>query len=193
MSYETPEVVVFDGPNDHVFKIKASNHLWAIAANPEAKKVYAVSVGGANVTIIDDKLHPITLPDAGEIPCAIAVDYSSGKLFVANYGSNNVTVIEGTTDSVAATVSVGPNPQAIAVDSSNHKVYVASTREGAITVLDGTNHAVLGTVKTVKAPYAIAVNDKSHKAVALGLDGDLTVIDGMTLATSSPFSPISDH
>lgn len=193
MSYETPEVAVFDGTNDHVFKIKASNHLWAIAANPGTKKVYVVSVGGANVTVIDDKSHPTALPDIGDIPCALAVDYSSGKVFVANYESNNVTVIEGTTDSVAAMVSVGPNPQAIAVDSSNHKVYVASTRAGAVTVLDGTNHSVLGTVKTGKAPFAIAVNNKSHKAVALGLDGDLTVIDGTTLAASSPSNPKSDH
>jgi YVTN family beta-propeller protein len=192
ISYEDPAVTVFDGTNDRVFKIKASNHLWAIAANPATKKIYAVSVGAANVTIIDDKSHPTTLPDTGENPCAVAVDYSSGKVFVANYGSDNVTVIDGTTDSVAATVSVEPNPQAIAVDSSNHKVYVVSTRAGAITVLDGTNYSVLGTVKTGKAPFAIAVNNNSHKAVALGLDGDLTVIDGPTLATSLS-DPKSHH
>jgi YVTN family beta-propeller protein len=185
ISYEGSEVTVFDGTNDHVSKIKASNHLWALAANPGTKKLYAVSVGNANVTVIDEKSHPATLADIGQIPCAVAVDYSSGKVFVANYGSNNVTVIDGATDSVVATVSVGPNPQAIAVDSSNHKVYVASTRDGAITVLDGTNNSVLGTVKTGKAPFAIAVNDKSHKAVALSLNGDLTVIDGTTLAASS--------
>jgi len=193
ISYEAPQVTVFDGTNDHVFKIKAPNHLWAIAANPGTKKIYAVSISRANVTVIDDKSHPTTLPDTGEIPCAVAVDYSSGKVFVANYGSNNVTVIDGATDSVAATVSVGPNPQAIAVDSSNHKVYVASTREGTITVLDGTSNSVLGTIKTGKAPFTIAVNNKSHKAVALGLDGDLTVIDGTTLATSSSSNPNSDH
>jgi len=193
ISYEAPQVTVFDGTNDHVFQIKAPNHLWAIAANPGTKKIYAVSISHANVTVIDDKSHPTTLPDAGEIPCAVAVDYSSGKVFAANYGSNNVTVIDGATDSVAATVSVGPNPQAIAVDSSNHKVYVASTREGTITVLDGTSNSVLGTIKTGKAPFTIAVNNKSHKAVALGLDGDLTVIDGTTLTTSSSSNPNRDH
>jgi len=193
MSYEAPEVTVFDGTNDQVFKIKASNHLWAIAANPGTKKVYVVSVGGTKLTVIDEKSHPTSLVDTGTISCAIAVDYSSGKVFVANYGSNNVTVIDGTTDSVVTTVGVEPNPQAIAVDSSNHKVYVASTHEGAITVLDGTNNSVLGTVKTGKAPFAIAVNDKSHKAVALGLDGNLTVIDGTTLGTSSVSNPGSIH
>lgn len=192
IGYEAPNVSVFDGTGDHVAKIQASSHLWVIAANPEAKKIYTVSVGSANVTVIDDKSHPTTFPDMGQLPCAMAVDDSSGRVFIANYGSNNVTVIDGATDSVVATVSVERNPQAIAVDSNNHKVYVASTHEDAITVLDGTKNSVLGKVKTGKAPFAIAVNNKSHTVAVLGLDGDLTVIDGTTLATS-PLNPNRDH
>ena len=184
ISYENPDVTVFDGANDRVSKIKASNHLWAIAANPQAKKIYTVSLGSADVTVIGDNSHPATFPGSGEFPCAFAVDSGSGKVFVANYGSNNVTVIDGVTDTVVATASVANSPQAIAVDSSSHKVYVLSTREDVVTVLDGKNDSVLGKVKTGKAPFAIAVNSKSHTAVALGLDGDLTVIDGTTMATS---------
>ena len=185
IGYENPDVTVFDGTNDHVSKINGSNHLWAIAANAEREKMYVVSVGSAGVTVINDKSHPATFLDGGGLPCAIAVDDSSGKVFVANYGSNNVTVIDGVTDSVVATVSVGRNPQAIAVDSSNHKVFVVSTREDTITVLDAKNNSVLGRAKTGKNPFAIAVNNKTHTVVALGLDGDLTVMDGTTLTTLS--------
>jgi YVTN family beta-propeller protein len=120
------------------------------------------------------------------------VDSGSGKVFIANYGSSNVSVIDGVTDSVLTTVSVARNPQAIAVDPGNDKVYVASTREDAITVLDGKTNSVLGKLKTGKDPFAIAINARSHTAVALGLDGDLTVIDGTTLATSS-LNPNRDH
>jgi YVTN family beta-propeller protein len=127
--------------------------------------------------------------NAGEIPCAVAVDYSSGKAFVANFGSSNVTVIDGRSDSVIGTVSTGPKPQAIAVDSTNHKVFVVSTHEGTATVLDGTNNSVLAVAQTRKAPFAIALNSKTHMAVALSIDGDLTLIDGTTLATSSPSMP----
>jgi YVTN family beta-propeller protein len=186
INYENPDVTVFDGTNDHVDKIKASNHLWSLAAIPMTKKIYAVSVGAAEVTVIGQKLKSTTLRGIGELPCAIAVDYSSGKVFVANYGSNNVSVIDGATDSVVTTISVAPNPQAIAVDSSNHNVYVASTREGTVTVLDGTSNSVLGKVKASKAPYAVAINNKSHKAVVLDLGGGLTVIDGTSLTTTSP-------
>ena len=185
ISYENSDVTVFDGTRDRISKMNASNHLWAIATNPQSKKVYVASVGSADVTVIDAKLHSITFLDVGELPCAIAVDYSSGKVFIANYGSNNITVLDGPTDAVLATVSVTNSPQAVAADSSNHTVYVASTREDAITVLDGKSNSVIGKLKTGKAPFAIAVNTKSHTAVVLGLDGDLTVIDGSTLKISS--------
>ena len=188
-SFESLHVTVFDGASDHTSKIETPNHMWAMAASPATKKVYAVSVGDSSVTIIDGSSHAARVVKTGEIPSAVAADQSSGKVFVANFAGNDVTVIDGSTDSVAATVSVGPKPQAIAVDSTNHKVYVASTHESTTTVLDGTNDAVLGTVKTGNAPFAIAVNSKTHVAATLSLDGDLTLIDGATLATSSPSVP----
>lgn len=186
ISYEAPQVTVFDGNTDHISKIEVSNHLWAMAPNPATKKIYAVSVGNAEATVINERLRTTKTLTTGQIPCAIAVDSSSGRVFVANYGSGTVTVIDGVSDSVVGTVNAGAHPQAIAVDSSNHKVYVASTQEDTTTVLDGMNNSVLGTVRTGHAPFAIAVNPKSHTAVAVGLDGDLTVIDGATLAVSSP-------
>ena len=186
ISYEAPQVTVFDGSDDHISKIETSNHVWAMAANPVTKKVYAVSVGNAVATIIDGSSHATNSVRTGEIPCAVAVDSSSGRVFIANYGSGNVTVIDGVNDSVVGTVNAGAHPQSIAVDSSNHKVFVVSTREGTTTVLDGTNNSVLGTLRTGQAPFAIAVNPKTHKAVAIGLDGDLTAIDGISVAVSSP-------
>jgi uncharacterized protein len=188
-SFESLQVTVFDGANNHVSKIDTPNHMWAMAASPATKKIYAASVGNSNVTVIDGISHATKVVSAGEIPCAVAVDDSSGKGFVANFASNDVTVIDGASDSVAGTVSVGPQPQAIAVDSNNHKVYVVSTHERTVTVLDGTKNSVLGTVKMEKAPFAIAVNSQTHVAVVLTLDGDLMLIDGATMATSSPSMP----
>src|SRR5579862_4610602 len=192
INYENPDVTVFNGTDDHVIKVKAANHLWALAANPQTKKIYAASVGAADVTVIGRKSLPTTLHGIGELPCAIVIDDSAKKVFIANYGSNNVSVLDGITDSVVATVSVGPNPQAIAVDTSNHNVYVARTREGTITVLDGTTNSVLRKIKTGKGPYAIAINNQNHTAVALGLDGNLTVIDATTLTATSPSSNCSE-
>lgn len=181
MSYEAPQVTVFGGKDDQFTKIKAPGHLWAMAANPVTKKLYAASAGSASVVVIDGKSHATKLVKTGEIPCAIAVDSSSGKVFIANYASNTVSVLDGVNDSVLATVGVSPNPQAITVDSRDHKVYVASTRVGIVTIFDGINYSVIGRVNTGNAPFAIAVNSETHEAVALGLKGDVKVIDGTTL------------
>lgn len=191
ISYEAQEVTVLDGNDDHISKIKTSNHVWAMAANPANKKIYAVSAGHGVATVVNGRSHTSSTVRTGEIPCAVAVDSSSGRVFVANYASGNVTVIDGVNDSVVGTVNVDPYPQAIAVDSSNHKVFVVSPRESTATILDGANNAVLGTVRAGQAPFAIAVNPKTHKAVVIGLDGDLTTIDGTTLAVSSPSIPQS--
>jgi YVTN family beta-propeller protein len=175
-------VTVFDGNDDHILKIATPDHLWAMAVNLATKKIYAASAGNTEVTVINASSRASKTLTTGEIPCAIAVDSSSGRVFIANYASGTVTEIDGVSDSVVASVSAGAHPQAIAVDSSNHRVYVVSTQEGTTTVLDGTNNTVLGTVRAGHAPFAIAVNPRSHKAVVLGLDGDLTVIDGITPA-----------
>jgi YVTN family beta-propeller protein len=182
ISYEAPQVTVFDGNDDHILKIATPDHLWAMAVNLATKKIYAASAGNTEVTVINASSRASKTLTTGEIPCAIAVDSSSGRVFIANYASGTVTEIDGVSDSVVASVSAGAHPQAIAVDSSNHRVYVVSTQEGTTTVLDGTNNTVLGTVRAGHAPFAIAVNPRSHKAVVLGLDGDLTVIDGITPA-----------
>jgi len=187
INYEAPDVTVLDATNDRSSKTKTPDHLWAIAANPATGKVYAANTGSSNVTIIDGKSHSNKTIGVGKMPCAIAVDSALGKIFVANYANNDVTVIDATNDIVVGTVKVAPRPQAIAVDSGNHRVYVASMHEGTTAIVDGRNVSVLTTVKTGRAPVAIAVNSKTHRVVVLGLDGDLTVIDGTAL-TASPIS-----
>jgi uncharacterized protein len=184
-SFESLHVTVFDGKNNLTSKIETPNHIWAIAGSPARNKIYAVSVGNSNVTVIDGTSHKTRTVSTGENPCAVAVDDSSGKAFVANFASNDVTVIDGASDAVVGTMSVDPKPQAIAVDSNNHRVYVVSTHERTVTVLDGINNSVLGTVRMEKWPFAIAVNSQTHVAAVLNLDGDLTLIDGTTMATSS--------
>ena len=49
----------------------------------------------------------------------------TNKIYVGNYSSGNVTVIDGTNNSTA-TVAAGTNPQAIAVNPVTNKVNVAN-------------------------------------------------------------------
>ncbi len=58
-------------------------------------------------------------------------------LYVANTHSNNVTMIDGTNNSVIATVPTGNGPYAIAVDAASNKAFVSNMGKNHLTVIDG--------------------------------------------------------
>ena len=43
----------------------------------------------------------------GSSPVGLAYDSSNGNVYVSNYGSNNVSIINGTTNKVIGKISVG--------------------------------------------------------------------------------------
>ncbi|MFN8595296.1 MAG: YncE family protein, partial [Anaerolineae bacterium] len=85
----------------------------------------------------------------------------TNKIYVANYGSNNVTIIDGATNG-ATTVAVGTNPQAVAVNPLTNKIYVANYESANVTVIDGVTNATT-TVNVGTRPNAVAVNPVTNK------------------------------
>jgi len=53
---------------------------------------------------------------AGTSPRAVAINPVTNKIYVANTNSNNVTVIDGATNTVVTTVAVGSTPFAVAIN-----------------------------------------------------------------------------
>ncbi|MCA2998606.1 MAG: choice-of-anchor D domain-containing protein [Rhodocyclaceae bacterium] len=119
----------------------------------------------------------------GPLPSAIAVNPETNKIYVANYGSNNVTVIDGATNTTA-NVTVGTNPSAIAVNPETNKIYVANYSSNSVTVIDGvTNNTT--TVAVGSAPWDIAVNIVTNKVYVPNDSGYVIVIDGITNVTTT--------
>lgn len=128
----------------------------------------------------------------GTTPLNVVVNPLTNKIYVANLDSNNVTVIDGATNNVTATVpTTGNRPYAIAVNPVTNKVYVANAVTGAgnVTVFDGTTdmaiaHPTVGTV-----PAMVVVNPVTNKAYVLNFAGSpnntVTVIDGTNNYTTS--------
>jgi YVTN family beta-propeller protein len=56
----------------------------------------------------------------GTNPIAVAVNPSTNQIYVANYGSGTVSVINGATNTVIATVTVGNEPDAVALNPSTN-------------------------------------------------------------------------
>ena len=65
---------------------------------------------------------------------------------MVNSKGNNVSVINGATDTVIKTVPVGSYPRAVGVNPTTGKVYVANMGRDTVSVIDGANNSVVATV-----------------------------------------------
>ena len=63
---------------------------------------------------------------AGSDPYALCYNPTNNKVYCANDSSDNVTVIDGATDSVIATVTAGSDPCALCYNPTDNKVYCAN-------------------------------------------------------------------
>jgi YVTN family beta-propeller protein len=117
----------------------------------------------------------------GSNPYGVAVDQTTDTVYVANYGSGTVSVIDGATDTVTATIMVGSAPVGLAVDGATDTVYVANAGSGAVSVIDGSTNMVTATVAVGTEPEGVAV-DKSTDTVYVANNGSdtMSVIDGAT-------------
>lgn len=115
----------------------------------------------------------------GTRPRALVWDAVGGKLFVANYASSTVSVVDGATNGLIGTVNTGPYPYALCLDSIDRRVYVANSGGNSVTVIDAVTHEVVTTVPVGMSPQAICWNAANNKVyVANKNSATVTVIDG---------------
>ena len=72
----------------------------------------------------------------------------ANKIYVANTGSNSVSVIDGDNSNshIVKNVTVGKQPNAIAVvNATTNKIYVANTGSDTVSVIDGKTNNVIKT------------------------------------------------
>ena len=81
---------------------------------------------------------------------------------MANYFSNSVSVIDGASNTVVATVAVGNNPGGVAVNPNTNRIYVANSGSGNVSVIDGASNTVIATVAGMSYPEGVAVNANTN-------------------------------
>ena len=131
-----------------------------------------------------------TIP-VGTDPIAAAVDDSTDSVYVANHGSDSVSVIDGTSNSVTATVDTGSNssPYAIALDASSNTVFVAESPKNRIQIIDGATDTRAGKITVGSGPKALAVDPTTGTLyVANAGSSTVSVIDGAADAVTATVS-----
>jgi YVTN family beta-propeller protein len=133
----------------------------------------------------DDPTVIATIPIGwgGRDPEGVAVNPSTNLIYVANEGSDNVSVIDGASNAVVTTVAVGSYPWGVAVNPSTNLIYVANEGSDNVSVIDGASNAVVATVAVGSNPSGVSVNSDTNRIyVANHGSTNVSVIDGASNA-----------
>jgi YVTN family beta-propeller protein len=125
----------------------------------------------------------------------VAVNPNTNRIYVANYGSNNVSIIDGASNTVVAAVAlaVGNYPWAVAINPNTNLIYVANGgyTSNNVSVIDGASDTIVATVAGGSWPDGVAVNANTNRIyVANSADDTISVIEDIVPATpTDTFTP----
>lgn len=187
----------------------------AISVNPTTDLVYVSdddSTDGS-ITLINGTTNAASeiAPHSGAaVPSGIVVNPVTDTIYVMNLEDGGslangvVTVINGSTGAVTATIPVGSTPTQIAINTVTNKIYVLNLGDNTVTVIDGATNdfstvSIAGTVTGVNLaslPVSLAINSTANKiyvggafesvsTTTLAESFQILVIDGATNAVST--------
>jgi len=209
-------VSVINGATNTVSKtIPVGSHPTYGDVNVLTNKIYVVNNGngqGTTMSVIDGNTDTVTATvTVGNYPQAASVNPLTNKIYVVNYCGNQfgcnqtfangtVSVVDGASNTVTATVMVGVGAALVFADPGTNKIYVmnscGSTLScdatgdntnviGSVTQIDGAT-LTTATATTGQGSGAMAINTVADKVyVSNSTDNTETVIDGATFTTQT--------
>jgi phospholipase C len=159
-----------------------------VAATPDGTTVYVTNSGTNTVGVIPTATNELAATvTVGLYPHGIAVSPDGTRAYVANTGpntgrtptpgpggSNTVSVIDTTTNTVAATVEVGQAPEVIAVSPDSSTVYV--TCQDGLYVIDAASGRVRSVISRLGGAHGVALAPDGSLAYVVESPGDALAV-----------------
>ena len=191
-NYFSANVTVIDGSTYSVIAtVPVGASPISIAVNPVTNLIYVANVGTnpgtGTISVIDGRNNTVVTTLPAWNPAFVAVNPVSNTIYVANWSGNDLTVINGATNTVTATLFLGATPNGIAVNPVTNTIYVPNSTSNTITVIDGATNTTTNLIAG-NFPEGVAVNLANNEVyVPNSQDNTLGVISP-TLLQSIPLT-----
>lgn len=118
-------------------------------------------------------------------PYAITVNPETGTIYVSNLHSNTISVVDGSTDKLLASIYVGNSPSTVVVNPSSEKLYVTNSGSNTVSVVDTLTNKKTTDIMVGSKPIDLALDPfggglDSFIFVANSGDNTVSVLDGLT-------------
>jgi YVTN family beta-propeller protein len=114
---------------------------------------------------------------------------SALEVYAPNFGSDTVSVISASTNTVVATIPVGEGPRRIAVTPNGSKAYVTNSASNDVSVINTSSHTVIATIPVGISPAGLAVSPDGAK-VYVAVPGAIWIIDTTTDTVATTFAVV---
>lgn len=101
-----------------------------------------------------------SVPVVGGDPSGIAFDARSGDLYVANDGSDNVSVVNGTTHHVQATVPAGVSPDGVAFPCGQGLAFVPNDGGSNVSVINTSSEREVASIRVLSGAQHPALDPR---------------------------------
>jgi YVTN family beta-propeller protein len=188
-NFDDGTVTVFDSlRNQVVSTIAVGADPVGVQVSPNGKTIAVANLGASasqastTISLINAVNGQVAKVTVGSAPAVVSYDGSGSQLFVSNYLSHSISIIDTAGPRVTGTVNVAANPYSIAVNDAGTRVYAAHLRDslGAqslISVVDSTAARVVATIALDSDPQWIALNPAGTRLYVAKAVGSVSVID----------------
>ena len=125
-------------------------------------------------------MFPLGYAAVGSEPWGVAVNAAATKVYVANFASGDLYVLDASTLAVRAIIPVGPNPTFVKINPLTNQVFVVTYGNSRVAVVNGATDTLETTVPSGgSAAWGLAVDPTANLVYVSNRDsGAVTTLDG---------------
>jgi YVTN family beta-propeller protein len=147
---------------------------------------------------------PATAVPTGEAPLGVGINERTNRIYVTNYSSGSVTVINGDTTTSGATLPVGVLPEGLVVNHETNRIFVSNFGSSSVSVIEGATDTVVKTLAIEACcPFNVVADEAGNRLFVTNagtppansdhitgvavIDGDTDTLTGTLLGGDGPF------
>ncbi len=96
--------------------------------------------------------------DFGSAPWGVAYDPTSGNIYVTDASSNNLYVVNTTTEQMVLTIPVSVTPTQVFYNPWNQDIYTLNRGANSLSVVSSINNTIVDTVLLANSPHSLAMD-----------------------------------
>lgn len=157
---------VIDGKTNTLKRVikDAGLSVTGLALDKKKNILYAIDIKSDKVMRYDLKADRVTdsFPAGSKGAINLTFDENTNRLYIANQGHGDMTVIDAGTGKLLQTVTTGKGALGIHFSPARNLIYVANRGEGTVTLIDAATFKVIADLKTGTHPNTVALDKNQN-------------------------------